>query len=155
MNRAARRAASKGRESRFAKKAPASLMFAAGLDGMLLSDFQAVQAFRGGWADVCHFDSLLEYMMMIQFAANDDARLHPDTGALTVCELVNMALLNIRDRYDATGGLSAEGDELRALDLLAETAADFWPRQAVTTYARAWQKTGEWKREAVNQKAAA
>jgi len=151
MNRATRRAAARGREVRFTKKGPATLLFAAEIQDMLAAEHAAVMAFRGGWADACHFDMLLECMMMMQFAANDDGRVSPEMNALNACEFATVALLNIRDRYDGKGKLGATGDELRALDLLVETSADFWPRQASTIYCRAWKKTGEWKQSAVEQ----
>ncbi|MDO6385597.1 hypothetical protein [Uliginosibacterium sp. 31-12] len=130
------------------KKAPPSLLFCSQLKEMLLAEHSAVLAFRSGWADSCHFDMLLECLMMMQFAANDPVKDAPDTNALNVCQFASSALLNIRDRYDDKKKLGATGDELRALDLLVETSADFWPRQSASIYFRAYDKTGDWKRSA-------
>ena len=150
MNRSQKRA-QKNRRIPVTVKRPASLLFCVPIRDMLLSEHSAVLAFRGGWAESTHFDMLLECMMMMQFAANDDKRENPAQDVLDVCDFASTALLNIRDRYDERTKLGATGDELRTLDLLVATSADFWPRQAATTYQRAYDATGEWKRSAFEQ----
>lgn len=86
----------------------------------------AVLALRGGWAEGCHYNVLADCRDMLMLAASEKH----DKAVIGVCDLVGVALLNIKDRYAEKKRFGATGDELRALDLLCDVAEDFWKRQS-------------------------
>ncbi|MBR0568393.1 hypothetical protein J5J83_19905 [Azoarcus sp. L1K30] len=86
----------------------------------------SVQAFKEGLANTDHFDNLADCHDLLNLAAADKN----DPQVIAVCDLTGIALLNIKDNYDAFGNFVADADELRALELLADTSKDFWSRQS-------------------------
>lgn len=150
MNRAMRRAQKHNKPRRVVlNRKPGTLLFSSELRDMILSEIQAVNAFKGGWAEPWHFDFLVEGVVMASWAANDKTRSAPDQQMLGVCEAATVAIQNIRERYDRTGKMGGTGEELAMLELYAQEMADFWPRQSVQAYRNAIERCAAWKRAAV------
>lgn len=151
LNRAQRRAQKHSKARRVTRPTPGTLLFSRELQDMCHQEIQAAAAFRGGYATPWHFDFLLEGIVMCAYAASDKSRENPDTQMQQVCEAATMAVQNIRDRYDRIGKLGATGEEMAMLELYANEAADFWPRQSVRAYRNALERTSGWKRTVVGQ----
>lgn len=103
----------------------------------------AVEAFRLGFAEAHHFNDLLDTLDQMQIGIAIYAGQRTDAGAAAVCELALIALQNIRDRHTERGKFGVTGDELKALELLAETSLDYWNRRSGALYATAHQKLRE------------
>lgn len=151
MNRAMRRSAEHAQKKRKLPVGPVSLLFSKKLKDMLLAEAVAAMAFRNGFAVAYHFDLLWEGVLMMAHAADSKLRSSPDLDAIKVCEATYMALSNIRQRLDEKGRLGATGPEMTVLSLYAETAADFWPRQAGSVFLNALEAVSNWKRESVEK----
>lgn len=150
LNRAQRRAQKHMKPRRVVvHRNPGTLLFSNELQDMILHEIQAANAFRGNYAKPEHFDYLIEGVVMASYAANDKLRAAPDAQMLQLCEAATMALQNIRERCASTGALCATDDEMSMLELYAQTAADFWPRQSTQAYRNAFEYCGQWKRKAV------
>jgi len=94
----------------------------------------ALQAFAEGRADTESFDVLADVRDMLTLAAGSV------DGVGAICELGYVALANIKDRAGETGVLEATEDEMQALQALVDFACDWWPRQAGTVYADAYNR---------------
>ncbi len=90
-----------------------------------LQERGAVLALRGGWATTDHFNVLADCRDMLVLAASEKG----DAATISVCDLAGIALLNMKDRHAEKGRIGATGDEIRALELLADMSEDFWKRQ--------------------------
>jgi len=90
-----------------------------------IQERMAVQALRGGWATTDTFNLLADCRDMLLLAAGEKE----DQSTIGVCKLAGIALMNMKDRYNAKKRMGATGDELAALDLLADTSESFWKRQ--------------------------
>ncbi|MDD2744178.1 MAG: hypothetical protein PHV02_18095 [Rhodocyclaceae bacterium] len=91
-----------------------------------IQERMAVQALRGGWATTDTFNVLADCRDMLLLAAGE----REDQATIGVCQLAGIALMNMKDRYNAKKRMGATGDELAALDLLADTSESFWKRQS-------------------------
>lgn len=47
---------------------------------------------------------------------------------------------NMLERYEERGRIGATGDELQALELLAETSMDYWNRRSGALFAEAYRQ---------------
>lgn len=86
----------------------------------------AIQALRGGWATYNTYRTLAD----CHGALTIGRKRKGDYSLEGAIKASGIALLNIFDRMQATGKVGATGDELRALQLLVDTAEDFWRRQS-------------------------
>lgn len=86
----------------------------------------AVVAFRNGFAVTDHFNVLADCRDMLALAAAEKK----DSETLAVCELALVALQNVKERFLERKRLGATGDELNALQVLADVSEDFWKRQS-------------------------
>jgi hypothetical protein len=91
-----------------------------------LQERMAVEALRGGWATTDHFNVLADCRDMLLLAAGEKN----DKSAIAACDISGVALMNMKDRYQKIKRIGATGDELQALDLLANASEDFWRRQS-------------------------
>lgn len=103
----------------------------------------AVEASRLGFAEADHFNDLADTLDHMQIGIALYPAQKTDAGAAAVCELALVALQNIRDRHASRGKLGTTGEELKALELLAETSLDYWNRRSGALYAIAHQKLRE------------
>ena len=85
----------------------------------------AINALAGGWAKSQHFNELADVADHILVGAADR-----DEGAYQVADAARIALMNISDRYRATGKVGATGEELKMLRALIDVSDDFWSRQS-------------------------
>jgi hypothetical protein len=90
----------------------------------------SVEAIKFGWAKPSHLDVLIDCHNMLALAANERI----DQQTMAVCDLVQVAIENIKDRYASAGKIGATGDELQALYMLVDQSEDFWKRQAGSTF---------------------
>ena len=89
----------------------------------------AIQAMRGGWSDYHNSYKVLadcHGILMIGLRRKKD---HSLDGFLQACQI---AMMNIYDRYIETKRVGATGDELAMLEVMVDTAEDFWKRQSST-----------------------
>ena len=94
----------------------------------------AVDAFRGGWAQVTHFNDLAETFDMLRIGMAVYTGQKHDESATAVAELAGVAIHNILYRHQETGELSATEEEQDALQLLADTSIDYWSRRSGALY---------------------
>lgn len=119
-----------------------------------LQERGAVLALRGGWAEGSHYNVLADCRDMLMLAASEKH----DKDTIAVCDLAGVALLNIKDRYNAKKRFGATGDELRALELLCDTSEDWWKRQSGGLFVdaeAALSRAREMHKAEANMKAAA
>jgi hypothetical protein len=92
---------------------------------------------------------------MATYVYSDDAPFAVPSGVVlhyaVEVEATAIALQNIRERWGEKGKLGATGEEMAALELYAQEAADFWPRQAARIYRNAYERVRTWKRAAVTE----
>ena len=100
---------------------------------------QSVEAFRSGFATGEHHADLADTrdLMLVALASG---LCKPDAGTLAVVDLAGVALSNILDRRNERNRWGATGDELAALEVLADAAIDFWNRRSGALYAHAWNE---------------
>jgi hypothetical protein len=100
----------------------------------------AVEAFRLGFAEAAHFNDLVDTLDLMQIGIGTYTGQRTDAGAAAVCELALVALQNIRDRHASRGRFGTTGEELKALELLAETSMDYWNRRSGALFATAYRQ---------------
>lgn len=87
----------------------------------------AITAFSSGFANVKHFDVLVEMMNLMMIAGQrDKSRAYIKEYAEKV---IAPALNSIKTRYEKTGKLGVAGEELIALREMVDKNKDFWLRQ--------------------------
>ena len=101
-------------------------------------ELMLLEAFRGGWADTRHFDSITDMRNILTLAANAKG----DKKALEVCDAMRIPIGNMRQRYDTTGRMGVTGDELQMLRVFIDFYRDFWLRQPTTLYLLACDELG-------------
>lgn len=99
------------------------------------SERMAVFALTQPWAATSHFNVLLDCQHMLTIAAAEKR----DEEALKLAHFSDIALKSIRERHQRTGKMGATGDEIRALNLLADYSADWWSRQSGALFADAYR----------------
>lgn len=94
-----------------------------------ITERMAIQAMRGGWADYANsYRVLADCHGILTIGCKRKA----DASMNAILSLAMVALLNIFDRIKATNKVGATGDELAALELLVDSAENFWKRQSST-----------------------
>ncbi len=94
-----------------------------------IAERMAIQAMRGGWSDYHNSYRVLADCHGILTIGLKRKKDHSLDGVL---QMGLIALLNVYDRYEKTKKVGATGDELSALEVLVDTAEDFWKRQSST-----------------------
>ena len=100
----------------------------------------AVEAFRGGWATSAHFNDLADTLDLLQIGIAIYPAQRQDNGAAAACQVALVAMQNIRDRYQQRGRMGVSGEELKALDLLANTSLDYWNRRSGALFGEAYRQ---------------
>ena len=130
----------RGARIRYQAKAPPGLI-AQNIDGRYETRLRiAVEAVRGGWAEVAHFNDLSDTLDLLQLGLALYPAQKPDHGAQAVAALALVAMQNMLERYNDKGRIGATGDELQALELLAETSMDYWNRRSGALFAEAYRQ---------------
>ena len=104
--------------------------------------FSALQAFKQGWAEPCHFDCMLDTRDMLLLGA----KAKNETATLEAARAINVALANIRDSWDGKKFDCAD-DELNALQVLVDISNDFWNRQSGNLFHQAYWTLKKWRKD--------
>lgn len=130
----------RGARIRYQAKAPPGLI-AQNINGRYETRLRiAVEAVRGGWATGEHFDDLADTLDLLRLALLIYPGQRHDEGAHAVAELALVAMQNMVERHNDKGRIGATGDELQALELLAETSMDYWNRRSGALFAEAYRQ---------------
>lgn len=78
-----------------------------------------------------------------------------DHGATAAAEVALVAMQNILVRHSVSGKLGVTGEELKALQLLADVSLDFWNRRSGALFAEAYRQLSAVRRAQQNTKEAA
>lgn len=90
----------------------------------------AVASLRDGWMDEDQFNDLADTIDMLQIGLASYSKQKPDPGAVAAVEVCREAMYSIRDRYLSKGKFGATGEEMKAVQLLADVSLDFWNRRS-------------------------
>lgn len=100
---------------------------------------QCVEAFRHGVATGHHHADLADCRDLI-LVALESGHGKPDSSASVAIDAAGIALTNILERAEDRNRWGCTGDELQALELLAEYSLDFWNRRSGALYFDAHQR---------------
>ena len=90
----------------------------------------AVDSLRDGWMQVSQFDDLADTIDMLRIGLASYSKQKPDPSTEAAVEAGYIAVMNVRQRYLEKGKFGATGEELKAVQLLAETSLDYWNRRS-------------------------
>jgi len=107
----------------------------------------AVTSLRDGWMDEDQFNDLVDTIDMLQIGLASYSEQKPDPGAQAAVEVCREAMYSIRDRYLSKGKFGATGEEMKAVQLLADVSLDFWNRRSSALFAFAYQQLREMRAE--------
>ena len=92
----------------------------------------AVESFCGGWATIEHFDTLADMQGVMLLAGTTDEK---RKWAATYCRnIVGPVLGSIRERYQKTGKMGRNANELKVLRGFVTQYRDFWLKQPLILY---------------------
>lgn len=100
----------------------------------------AVSSLRDGWMDENQFNDLADTIDMLQIGLASYSKQKPDPGAEAAVEVCREAMYSIRDRYLSKGKFGATGEEMKAVQLLADVSIDFWNRRSGALFAFACEQ---------------
>lgn len=107
----------------------------------------AVTSLRDGWMDEDQFNDLVDTIDMLQIGLASYSEQKPDPGAQAAVEVCREAMYSIRDRYLSKGKFGATGEEMKAVQLLADVSLDFWNRRSGALFAFACQQLRDMRAE--------
>jgi|GEM_PF-2960972 len=107
----------------------------------------AVTSLRDGWTGEDQFNDLADTIDMLQIGLASDSKQKPAPGAQAAVEVCREAMYSIRDRYLSKGKFGATGEEMKAVQLLADVSLDFWNRRSGALFAFACQQLREMRAE--------
>lgn len=90
----------------------------------------AVDSLRDGWMQVSQFDDLADTIDMLRIGLASYSKQKPDPSTEAAVEAGYIAVMNVRQRYLEKGKFGATGEELKAVQLLAEVSLDYWSRRS-------------------------
>ena len=90
----------------------------------------AVDSLRDGWMQVSQFDDLADTIDMLRIGLASYSKQKPDPSTEAAVEAGYIAVMNVRQRYLEKGKFGATGEELKAVQLLAEVSLDYWNRRS-------------------------
>ena len=100
----------------------------------------AVDSLRDGWMEVSQFDDLADTIDMLRIGLASYSQQKPDPSTEAAVEAGYIAVMNVRQRYLEKGKFGATGEELKAVQLLAETSLDYWNRRSGALFHFACEK---------------
>lgn len=127
----------KGKQRRQPGLSCAPMLVMRGLvnDRLEVRERMAVEAFVGGWASIEHFDTIADMQgVMLLAGTTSDAR---KWAALYCKETVGPVLGSIRARYERTGKMGCNAEELKVLRGFVGKYRDFWLKQPFALYEQA------------------
>ena len=95
----------------------------------------AVDSLRDGWMDESQFNDLADTMDMLQIGMASYSKQKPDPSTEVAIEVCREALMSVRNRYLERGKFGATGEELKAVQLLADVSLDYWSRRSGALFA--------------------
>jgi len=108
-----------------------------------IKERMAVQSFAKGFASPAQYDVILDMLnIMMLGATSDKSRSYALEYAQNV---VGTALIGIRERYERTGKLGCNSDELNILKEFVNNNIEFWKRQPGELFILACNKYYEHK----------
>lgn len=90
----------------------------------------AVDSLRDGWMEVSQFDDLADTIDMLRIGLASYSKQKPDPSTEAAVEAGYIAVMNVRQRYLEKSKFGATGEELKAVQLLAEVSLDYWNRRS-------------------------
>ena len=90
----------------------------------------AVNSLRDGWMQVSQFDDLADTIDMLRIGLASYSKQKPDPSTEAAVEAGYIAVMNVPQRYLEKGKFGATGEELKAVQLLAEVSLDYWNRRS-------------------------
>ncbi len=85
--------------------------------------------------EVSQFDDLADTIDMLRIGLASCSYQKPDPSSEVACEAAYIALMNVRQRYLEKGKFGATGEELKAIQLLADVSLDYWNRRSGALFA--------------------
>lgn len=98
-----------------------------------------IDAFRRGYATAHHHADLADTRDLM-LVALDSGLCREDESARVMVDFAGDALTNILERHQDLGRWGATGDEIAALQVLADTSLDFWSRRSGALHAHAYSE---------------
>lgn len=92
----------------------------------------AVESFCGGWATIEHFDQLADQQGVLLLAASTNERTKPLSAWCRT--VLGPVLGSIRSRYERTGKMGCNAEELKVLRSFVSKYRDFWLRTPLSLY---------------------
>lgn len=100
----------------------------------------AVDSIRDGWMEISQYDDLADTIDMLQIGMGSYSQQKPDPSTAVAIDVCREAMMSVRSRYMRTGKFGATGEELKAIQLLADVSLDFWNRRSGALFAFACQQ---------------
>ena len=95
----------------------------------------AVNSLRDGWMDESQFNDLADTIDMLQIGMASYSQQKPDPSTAVAIDVCREAMMSIRTRYIEKGKFGATGEEIKAVQLLADVSLDFWNRRSGALFA--------------------
>ena len=111
----------------------------------------AVDSLRDGWMEVSQFDDLADTIDMLRIGLASYSKQKPDPSTEAAVEAGYIAVMNVRQRYLEKGKFGATGEELKAVQLLAEVSLDYWNRRSGALFHFACEQLRALRAEQSNQ----
>lgn len=92
----------------------------------------AVEAFSGGWDTIEHFDTIADMQGLLVLAGSTSEQRKPTM--LYAKNEVGPVLGSVRDRYQRTGKMGCNAEELKVLRGFVSRYRDFWLKQPLALY---------------------
>ena len=90
----------------------------------------AVNALSDGWMEEGQFNDLADTIDMLQIGMASYSKQKPDPSTEAAVEAGYIAVMSVRQRYLEKWKFGATGEELKAVQLLAEVSLDYWNRRS-------------------------
>ena len=100
----------------------------------------AVDALRDGWMGISQYDDLADTIDMLAIGMASYSGQKPDPGTEAAIDIGREAMLSVRARYLKLGKFGASGEELKAIQLLAESSLCYWNRRSGALFAFACEQ---------------
>lgn len=107
----------------------------------------AVNALSEGWMEEGQFNDLADTLDMLQIGMASYSQQKPDPSTAVAIDVCREAMMSVRSRYMRTGKFGATGEELKAVQLLADVSLDFWNRRSGALFAFTCQQLKELRLE--------
>ena len=97
------------------------------------------KSFTLGWATKEHFNFVADMFNVTKIAA----RITRDEDAFMFLDVVEIALISIRERYERSGKLGVTGEEKKLLESFNDFYRDYWMRKNSGLYQQAYEQLND------------